>query len=128
MNRPEMGELTIGQWVMVRCSANDMRWRKPEDYYIPAEVVKVARVWVDLKAVDNTRTWHMRKDTQSEATQYSGSNDRFLTLDQHAWEVRRKWALGVLADHGIQLDHRGSRWAGREAELAELLIKGDAES
>jgi hypothetical protein len=62
----------------------------------------------------------MRRDTQDEGTQYSGNNDRFLTLEQHAWEETRNWALGVLAENGIDLRH-GSAWCGREIELADMI-------
>jgi hypothetical protein len=121
--RPELGELTVGQPVMVRRSPNDMRRRPPEERYIPAKVVKVARVWVELGRADDMpmlMTWRMRLDTQDEGTRYSGMNASFLTMDQHAWTETRDWARAVLRDHGIRLD-QGSPWSGREAELADLL-------
>lgn len=124
--RPELGELTPGQPVMVRRSPNDMRGRKPEDRYIPAVVVKAARVWVDLEGTEEIwkRTWRMRRDTQDEGTQYSVSNARFLTLEQHAWQETRDWALAVLQEHGLTVESR-SPWRGREIELADLLAKVD---
>jgi hypothetical protein len=124
--RPPLGELTVGQQVMVARSSNDMRGRKPEDRYIPAVVIKAARVWIELQRAGlaekqlGYRTWRMRRDTQDEGTQYSGNNDRFLTLEQHAWEETRNWALGVLAENGIDLRH-GSAWCGREIELADMI-------
>lgn len=125
--RPELGELTVGQPVMVRRSPNDMRGRKAEDRYIPATVVKVARVWVTLEGQEpgwrTPRQWRMRLDTQDEGTQYSGMNASFLTMDQHAWTETRDWARAVLKDHGITLDMR-SPWCGREIELADLLTGG----
>lgn len=120
--RPELGELNPGQPVMVRRSRNDMRGRKPEDQYISAVVVKDSHVWIKLAGKDGSlgRTWRMRRDTQNEATQYNGSDDSFVTLEQHAWDKTREWGRVVLWEHGIRLD-RGSRWIDREAELANLL-------
>lgn len=123
--RPELGTLTVGQQVMVRRSSNDMRHRKPEDRYIPAVVVKAARVWIELERADGLRgSWRMRRDTQDEGTQYSGSDARFLTLEQHAWQETRDWALAVLRDHRLTVQP-GSPWRGREIELADLLAKVD---
>lgn len=122
--RPDLGELTPGQPVMVRRSPNDSRGRKPEDRYIPAVVVKAARVWVDLERLGTgwPQSWRMRRDTQDEGTQYSGSNASFATMEQHAWDETQIWARGVLEENGIRLDHR-SRWDGREIELADLISK-----
>lgn len=124
--RPELGKLEPGQRVIVRRSPNDMRRRPPEDRYIPAVVVKAARVWVDLEGTEGAwkRTWRMRRDTQDEGSQYSGSNARFLTLEQHAWQETRDWALAVLQEHGIDL-RNSSPWRGREIELADILAKVD---
>jgi hypothetical protein len=128
--RPELGKLEAGQKVMVRRSSNDMRGRDPEARYIPAVVTKVGRVWVDLSRSDlagsaiGHRTWRMRMDRQDEATQYSGSNDSFATLDQHAWDEAQRWAHGVLEEHGIRLES-SSRWRGQETVLADLLSKGE---
>lgn len=126
--RPKLGELEPGQRVMVRRSYNDMRSRPPEERYIPAVVVKAARVWIELERADGLRgSWRMRRDTQDEGTQYSGSNARFLTVEQHAWEETRDWADSVLRDNGITLDAR-SPWRGREIQLADLLAKGTPQS
>lgn len=124
--RPKLGDLEPGQKVMVRRSSLDQRGRKPEDRYVPAVVVKAARVWVELKRADlpesalGHRHWRMRRDTQDEATQYSGSNASFATLDQHEWDKARNWAHGVLQENGIRLDH-SSPWRGREVELADMI-------
>lgn len=124
--RPELGTLTPGQPVMVRRSHNDMRGRPAQDQYIPATVVKAGRVWVNLEGQEPGRRlpsqWRMRMDTQDEGTQYSGSNASFATLDQHAWDETRHWALAVLKDNGITLDHQ-SPWRGREVQLADALAK-----
>jgi hypothetical protein len=127
--RPELGELTPGQKVVVYRSHNDMRGRKPEERAIPAEVVKAARVWVDIrKSGENLDEWsiyrwRMRRDTQDEATQYSGSNCRFATLDQFAWDETQRWARGYLREQGIEL-RRSGPWTGREVELADIISKG----
>lgn len=130
--RPPLGDLVAGQPVIVRRSSNDMRGRKAEDRYISARVVKAARVWVELASVstrtswDNIvvpeRTWRMRMDTQNEATEFSGSNDQFLTLPQYQWQIARDWARSVLTEQGIRLD-TDSPWRKRIVELADLLSK-----
>lgn len=128
-SRPELGELKPGQRVMVYRSSNDMRGRLPEDRAIPAEVVKAARVWVDLKkpgedvATWSIYRWRMRRDTQDEGTQYSGSNARFVTIEQHEWEETRRWALGFLQENGIDIRRAGT-WDGREVELADIISAG----
>jgi hypothetical protein len=128
--RPELGKLEPGQRVIVRRSPNDMRGRPAEERYIPAVVTKVGRVWVDLEGTERRTqwsglpTWRMRMDRQDEGTQYSGSNASFATLDQHAWDETRDWALATLRDHGIDLRH-DSPWRGREIELADHLSKID---
>jgi hypothetical protein len=130
--RPVVGKLEPGQPVMVRRSYNDMRRRKREEWAIPAVVVKVGRVWVDLKVDESARdglrfmTWRMRLDTQDEGTQYSGSNASFATLEQHQWDETQHWARGVLREQGIEVRMSG-RWTGREVELAQLLIQGEGE-
>lgn len=124
--RPALGTLEPGQDVIVRKSPNDSRRQPPEDRFIPARVVSVARVWVELERVGDEgwpKGWRMRKDTQHEGSQYSGSNASFATLEQHAWDETDMWARGVLAEAGIDLRH-GSPWRGREIELADLISKG----
>jgi hypothetical protein len=126
--RPELGELKPGQEVIVRRSSNDTRGRDPEENYIPAVITKVARVWIELEkpgvAEWHTRRWRMRRDTQDEGSQYSGSNASFATREQHEWDMTRAWAFGVLRDNGIRLDY-DSVWTGREQELADLISKGE---
>ena len=124
--RPELGELKPGQQVMVYRSRNGMRNRSPEEYAIPAQVVKAARVWVELEAPEGAlyrQTWRMRRDTQDEGTQYSGSNDQFVTIEQHEWEETRRWALGFLRENGIDIRRAGT-WDGREIELADIISAG----
>ena len=128
--RPGLGELKPGQKVMVYRSHNDMRNRPAEERAIPSEVVKVARVWIDIqKSGENLAQWsiyrwRMRRDTQDEATQYSGSNAQFATLDQYAWDETRRWAMGYLQENGLRVE-RGTRWYGREVELADIISKAD---
>jgi len=123
--RPDLGELRPGQQVIVRRSPNDQQGRKPSERFIPATVAKVGRVWVELKPDPPlcpwpTR-WRMRLDTQNEATQHSGTNASFVTLEQHAWDETQTWARGVLEKHGLTVESR-SPWVGREVELALLLL------
>ena len=124
--RPELGELKPGQPVVVYRSPNDMRGRKPEDRTIPARIVKANRVWIEIETADYVqsqighRTWRMRRDSQNEGTQYSGSNDRFVTVPQHEWEETKYWAYGFLRENGIDL-RSGSKWSGREVELADII-------
>jgi hypothetical protein len=127
--RPELGELKAGQQVMVLQSPNGRRRQPPEEWYIPAVVTKVARVWIELEKSSSEPLpqwsiyrWRMRRDTQDEGSQYSGNNASFVTLEQHAWDETRRWGLQVLSDNGIKVE-RGSPWHGREAELADLITK-----
>jgi hypothetical protein len=127
--RPALGELTVGQPVMVRRSANDSRRRDPAECYIPAVITKAARVWIEMAKPDSSEwsiyRWRMRRDTQNEATQYSGSNASFATLEQHEWDKTQAWALGLLHDQGIRVD-RESPWSGREVALADLIVENMA--
>jgi hypothetical protein len=126
--RPETGELTEDQPVIVYRSPNDMRGRKPEDRAIPARIVKANRVWIELTRSDlpesaiGHQTWRMRRDSQDEGTQYSGSNARFVTVAQYEWDETRRWATGYLSENGIRIE-RGP-WYGREVELADIISNG----
>lgn len=128
--RPPLGELEAGQPVMVRRSAGHMRGRPVEDRYIPAVVVKAARVWVEIAMSDvdlptwSLYRWRMRRDTQNEGASYSSGNASFATLDQHSWDEAMDRARGVLAENGINLE-RDSLWRGREVELADMISKGE---
>jgi hypothetical protein len=68
----------------------------------------------------------MRLDTQDEGSDYSGSNARFVTIEQNEWEETRAWGQGVLRENGIDL-RTGSPWSGREAELADLIVRAGEE-
>jgi hypothetical protein len=127
--RPELGDLTVGQDVVVVRSPNDSRRRKPEENFIPARVVKVARVWIEIQRADGATwpIWRMRRDTQDEGSDFSGNNAQFVTLEQHAWEEARRWGQGVLQENGITIGLT-SPWRGREAELADLIVKGGADA
>ena len=119
--RPELGKLEMGQKVVVRQSPNDMRGRPAEERYIPAVVARVSRVWAEMKPVGgDRRIWRMRMDTQDQATQYSGSNASFATLEQHEWDQSRDWAREVIDSNALTVESR-SPWRGREIELAEVL-------
>jgi hypothetical protein len=108
---------------MIRRSANDSRRAEPEDRFIPATVVKVGRVWIELVSTDKHQyrmSWRMRRDTQDQDTRYPGSSASFLTMDQYAWTETRNGALATIHDHGLTVESR-SPWRGREVELADLL-------
>lgn len=127
--RPELGELTTGQKVMVRRSPNDSRGRGGKDLWIPAVVIKVNRVWISLETADfepkqiGHRTWRMRRDTQDEGTEYSGNNASFETMPQYLWTAGRTWAQDVLRENGIILDS-SSPWRDRMLDLARLIVGG----
>lgn len=120
--RPELGELKVGQTVIVRRSG-DLRHVVEEGRYVKAEVVKANRVWIEIDQIDAPypRTWRMRRDTQNEGTGTSYVA-RFATVEQHAWDQRQEAAFSVLRGNGIRIEN-GSPWRGREAELADLLTR-----
>lgn len=124
--RPELGELTVGQPVMIHRSPNDMRGRDITEAWIPAVVVTASRVWVQLKRADNAdygwKQWRMRRDTQNEGTKYTGSNASFATREQYDWDQTRAWALRRLGENGIRLD-RDSPWYGNEVALADIIVR-----
>lgn len=129
MPRPELGELTAGQDVIVVRSPNDQLGRKPEEWYISARIVKASRVWIEIERADlqpsqlGHRTWRMRRDTQAEGSSFSGGNARFRTLQQHAWREAQWQARQVLAAQGIGVGI-ASPWSGREAELVDAIERG----
>lgn len=86
------------------------------------EVVKVARVWIEIQPEGQTSIHARRKfrlDTQTDGSEI-GFRGRFYTLDQWAGEQRRSKAAEFLCEQGIVIINR-SPWRGREVELAELL-------
>lgn len=118
--RPPLGDLKPGDEVFVRRSANDMQGRSNGSLYIPARVAKASRVWIEIEVEGSWKTYRMRRDTQDEATQYSGSNSSFRTPEQKQWEVRQADGRRFLDEQGITLQMR-SPWLGREAELADVI-------
>jgi hypothetical protein len=124
--RPELGELVPGQRVMVYRSTNDMHCREPEERAVPARIVKANRVWIELETANfvpsqiGHRTWRMRRNTQDEASRYSGSDASFATLEQYEWDETRNWAAGFLEKQGIRVDW-WRPWSGREVELADII-------
>ena len=121
-----MGSVAQGDRVMVVRSMNDMRRRPSNECYIPATVTKAARVWLELEEVTPVgrypRTWRMRRDTQKDGSQYPGSSERFVTMDQYRAEVAQHEARAFLSGQGITVEH-SSPWRGREVELANILHK-----
>ncbi len=128
--RPALGELTEGQEVMVYRAANDRRRLGLTESAIPARIVKANRVWIEIEEAGpalRSRRRRMRRDTQSEGTQYPGSNASFVTLEQHEWGKVRTWAFIFLREQGIDIRY-GGPWEGREVELADIIaaaLKGE---
>lgn len=125
--RPALGELKPGDMVLVRRSANDMRRRPDTDRYIKAEVVTAARIWITIRHADlrYAKEWRMRRDTQDEATQYSGSNCSFVTPAQHEYDERLRAIDTVIRDAKVRLDNGcpNKDWTPERREaLAELII------
>jgi len=120
--RPELGELAVGQDVIVYLSSNDSRRKTRDQTRVPARVTKAARVWIELERVGDgyPKTWRMRRDVQGEGTQYPGSNAHFATKEQYEWDETAAWAHGILREQGITVEHR-SPWKNREIELADLI-------
>lgn len=86
-------------------------------------VVKVGRVWIEIlpEGWPAGRTRRFRLDTQTDGSEI-GTPARFYTLDQWAERERRVEADRFLREQGIRIE-TGSRWHGREVELASLLRK-----
>lgn len=125
--RPELpATLPPGTPVWVRRSPNSTGRRDPAARYVEARVVSAARVWITIERADlppkalGHQTWRMRRDTQDEATQYTGSNASFLTVEQYRWDRRLEAAQAVLTEQGISIDRTGP-WYGRTVELADIL-------
>lgn len=119
ITRPALPEsLPTGTPVWVRRSPNASRGNGGSNY-IEARIVSAARIWVKIEAVDGSQTWRMRRDSQDEATQYSGNNYSFLTEAQYAYRRRLDSATAFLAEQGIRIE-RGP-WHGRQIELADAL-------
>jgi hypothetical protein len=119
-SRPELGDIRPGDEVYLRRSNNDMRRRDRSELYIRATVATVARVWITIEAEGRYKPYRMRRDSQDEGTQYSGSNWSFVTPEQRRWDDRRHEGRTYLDEQGIKLSI-GSPWEGREAELAEAV-------
>jgi len=124
--RPETPEISEGDLLFVRRSPNDMRGRDESERYIPARVVKAARVWIVLEATGEGaligHAWRMRRDTRDEATQYISDNASFVTPEQKAWDEAQHEAEAFLREQGISIEWTGP-WHGREQELADLIRK-----
>ena len=92
---------------------------------VPARIVKVARVWVDVESTGKEfpSHWRIRKDTRDEGDRnYSQRNARLYTLEQWAEYQREKEAELLLAEQGIEIRY-SSPWYRRKIELADLIRK-----
>lgn len=92
---------------------------------VPARIMKVARIWMDVESVDKRFPlhWRIRKDTLDEGDRnYSQGNARLYTLELWAERERGQNAHAFLAEQGIRLDV-DSPWRQREIELADLIRK-----
>jgi len=119
-----------GDTVMVYPSPNDARWGNEP---VKATVTSAARVWVEI--TENVHAglgavcigqWRMRRDTQDQGTQYTGSNWSFMTLEQHAAHQQQLAADAFLKEHAIRPERYSRRsednWpAERRVKLAAVL-------
>lgn len=118
MKRPECPALKAGDKVHVV--------RPESERYIPAVVVKAARIWLTIKPADQPdgwREWRMRRDTQAEQTQYPGSQSRFVTPEQAEYDQRMRAVDAVISDANARLDYERRIWTdARRVALADLII------
>lgn len=121
MPRPALGPVRVGDTLLV-FEARYYRSKTP-NLPIEAEVTKVGRVWIELRAVHDVRsmakTWRLRLDTQDDGTKGSAYHDQFMTPAQHAWQQKVSDARQVLDDAKIRLDF-GSPWREDEDRLFAL--------
>lgn len=83
MPKPELGKVAVGDRLLVIARRQAHRDEDP----VEAEVTKVARVWIELQAVGDRRTWRMRLDTRTDGSE-CGYPTRFATREQYAIEQR----------------------------------------
>lgn len=132
--RPELGTVAVGDTVVVYPTG--MSQRNSGAGPIRCTVAKSAKVWIDVVREDGGSLPHydsrFRKDTQDNGSDTTSSRARFVSLDQYAWDMRRKAVREYLREAGITVEQRvrgiryedpatEGRWHGREAELANLL-------
>jgi hypothetical protein len=129
MSRPELGPIAEGDAVFVY--QNSWSSTRRADSVISAQVVKVARVWIDIASFETretpngavpVRTWRMRRDTQCETAGPNPVGARFVTPEQHLYNERLREARGFLRDQGITLKSE-SPWNSDErlVQLADLI-------
>ena len=95
--------------------------------WVPARVVKAARVWLEISAGVNLRTWRMRRDTQNEGRD-SYYQARFVTPEQREAEEEIDAADAFLRSQRISLE-RNSPWFSQSRRIAlatAVKILGDA--
>lgn len=116
-SRPELGTPKVGDTVIVIPYAlNNRHHPKP----IEATITKVARLFVTMTENANNRDltegqffhareWRMRMATQCQDSQYSHT-DKFVTPEQHAWDLRDKAAREYLEEVGVSIDRRSPNY------------------
>jgi hypothetical protein len=114
---PPAGDLHPNQEVIVKTGGNHALHNPSRR--VAARIETVARVWITIRG-ESGRTWRMRRDTQSENTGYGVGGARFRTIEQDQWEAIQRAAFDYLAEQGIEIKP-GSRWRGREVEVAGIL-------
>lgn len=115
--RPELGAVAVGRSVIV-AQSNGRRME-----YVPATVVRVARVWIDVEPENGHHLNYYNRRFRMDS-QYTGKNGsaRFHTLEQYAWDLRQTAAHDYVRAQGLEVGrYDPSPWKGRELELANVL-------
>lgn len=114
--RPALGDLKVGDEVIVQFGQRPRR-------DMAATVVKVARVWIELKGLEGHSTWRMRRDTQDEGSKYS-FDASFLTPEQYAWTERLRVASEYISKAGIRIEYGSAMYTpAARVCLAEMIRK-----
>lgn len=127
--RPELGKMNVGDPVIIIQHPTNNR-HHPEP--IEATVTKVGTRLVTITQtnpanVKNPREWKMRMSTQQVDPQYSHVY-RFVTPEQHAWDLREAEADRYLFEAGLQINTAKIPYIDRRAltfKVANLLRVAD---
>jgi hypothetical protein len=118
IERPALGTLKVGDPVLL---IEPSYRRSTDDRYIPATVVKIARVWVAIQPEPNEgyarAERRMRLDTQDDGSN-SNYRERFVTPEQRAYDERMTAARQTLTNVGIRFDYHSPFWRDDAATLA----------
>lgn len=138
MERPETPKITVGTRLLVRSGLEARRVQRgaPEAVPVEAEVIRMARVWITLRAVKPEeatrlgyapplREWEMRLDTQdTEGPRYGYSRsylDCYLTAEQYAYDRRLAAAREVIRGAGFERSLSGRIDDGLTVAVAEAI-------